>query len=113
MDTKLNSYRSIIKEILSKQAEFEPSNMKLETLLILDDESGNYQLMYVGWHNAMRTHGAVIHARLKDDGKIWIEYDGTEDGFASHLLAAGIPHEDIVLGFHSPRKRQYTDFAVA
>lgn len=110
---KLENYRSIIKQILSKQAEFEPSNIDVESILILDDASSNYQLMYIGWNKSMRTHGAVIHVRLKEDGKIWIEYDGTEDGFASHLLEAGIPKSDIVLGFHSPRKRQHTEFAVA
>ena len=110
---KLEKYRATIKQILSKQAEYEPVNMELETILILDDASANYQIMYLGWHNSIRTHGALIHVRLKDDGKIWIEYDGTEDGFASHLLEAGIPKEDIVLAFHSPWKRQFTDFAVA
>jgi len=110
---KLEKYRNIIKQILSKQAEYEPSNMDLETILILDDKSKNYQLMYVGWQNSTRTHGVVIHVRLKDNGKIWIEYDGTEDGFASHLLQAGIPKQDIVLAFHSPWKRQFSDFALA
>lgn len=110
---KLEKYRATIKQILSNQAAYKPANMALETILILDDSSANYQLMYVGWHNAIRTHGPVIHVRLKDDGKIWIEYDGTEDGFASHLIESGISKEDIVLAFHSPWKRQFSDFAVA
>jgi len=109
---KLEKYQEIVKQILSKQAEYEPSNMDLETILILDDDCANYQIMYVGWHNSRRTHGALIHVRVKEDGKIWIEYDGTEDGFASHLLEAGIPEEEIVLAFHAPWKRQYTGFAV-
>jgi len=110
---KLEKYRATIKQLLSKQAEYEPANIDLETILVLDDNSANYQIMYVGWHNSVRTHGALIHVRLKDDGKIWIEYDGTEEGFASHLLEAGISKEDIVLAFHSPWKRKFTDFAVA
>jgi hypothetical protein len=29
------------------------------------------------------------------------------------LLEAGVPKEDIVLAFHEPEMRQYTEFAVA
>jgi hypothetical protein len=30
----------------------------------------------------------------------------------TELVALGIPKEQIVLGFHSPYKRQFTEFAV-
>jgi hypothetical protein len=46
------------------------------------------------------------------NGKIWIQHDGTEEGIANRLIASGVPKEDIVLGFHSPFMRQYTEFAV-
>jgi hypothetical protein len=46
------------------------------------------------------------------NGKIWIQHNGTEDPIASQLVAKGVPKEDIVLGFHSPNRRQYTGFAV-
>ena len=45
------------------------------------------------------------------DGKIWIEKDTTEDGIATDLMREGVPREDIVLAFHPPEMRQYTDFA--
>lgn len=38
---------------------------------------------------------------------------GTEDGIANELVEAGIPKEEIVLGFHEPGVRKYTGFAVA
>lgn len=47
------------------------------------------------------------------DGKVWIQHDGTEEGVASELTAAGIPKESIVLGFRHPRVREHTGFAVA
>ncbi|NER33043.1 MAG: XisI protein [Oscillatoria sp. SIO1A7] len=43
--------------------------------------------------------------------KIWIQRDGTEDGMATELAAAGIPKEQIVLAFHPPELRQYTEYA--
>ncbi|MGK7885916.1 MAG: element excision factor XisI family protein [Crocosphaera sp.] len=33
------------------------------------------------------------------------------DGVANDLVTAGIPKNDIVLAFHPPKLRQYTDFA--
>ena len=53
----------------------------------------------------------MIHVELIKD-KIWIQYDGTEEGIATDLLEAGVPKEHIVLGFRPPEIRPYTGFAV-
>jgi hypothetical protein len=47
------------------------------------------------------------------DGKIWIQYDGTEEGVATELLEAGVPKAHIVLGFRHPSERKYSGLAVA
>ena len=75
-------------------------------------DAGHYQLMNVGWHGQHRIHGCVLHVDIKG-GKIWIQHDGTEEGIANRLVAAGVPRDDIVLAFHSPFKRRFTDFAVS
>nr|WP_287600910.1 element excision factor XisI family protein [Thiothrix sp.] len=41
------------------------------------------------------------------DGKIWIQYDGTEEGVATELLEACVPKDHIALGF---RHRSEKDF---
>lgn len=46
------------------------------------------------------------------NGKLWIQHDGTEDGIANRLVELGVPKSDIVLAFHPPYKRPYTDFAI-
>ena len=66
----------------------------------------------MGWHQDNRIKRNVIHVRLKDE-KIWIEEDQTEDGIATDLLQAGVSREDIVLAFHPPHLRQFTEFATA
>lgn len=109
---KIEQYRELVKNILIEDAAIKPANENIEPQLIFDDERANYQLMYIGWTNDWRMHGSVIHVRLRN-GKIYIEEDGTEEGFASVLLEAGVPKEDIVLAFHAPWKRPYTEFAVA
>ena len=47
------------------------------------------------------------------NGKVWIQYDGTEDGVGYALEAAGIPKEDIVPAFHPESVRVHTGYAVA
>jgi hypothetical protein len=56
-------------------------------------------------------HGSVIHLDIID-GKVWLQYDGTTRPVADELMAAGIPREDIVLGFHPADVRPLTKFAV-
>ncbi len=109
---KLADYPTLIKTILQEQARYKPSHGEIEPFLVFDDARQSYQLMYIGWDGTRRMHSSVIHLRLRG-GKIWIEYDGTEEGIATALLEAGVPKNDIVLGFYSPQKRQYTDFAMA
>lgn len=59
-----------------------------------------------------RTHGCLLHVEILGD-KIWIQRDGTEDGIADELVAAGIPKSRIVLGFHDPEARRFGEFAAA
>ncbi len=68
--------------------------------------------MYAGWNGPYRIHGSVLHLDIRE-GKVWIQYDGTEEGIADELVAAGIPPERIVLAFKSPDIRPHTGFAVA
>jgi len=69
-------------------------------------------LMALGWDDAKRIHGCVLHIDIID-GKLWIQRDGTEHGIADDLEAYGVPKDRIVLGFRAPYLRQYTDYAVA
>ncbi|MDJ0501899.1 MAG: element excision factor XisI family protein [Nostocales cyanobacterium LE14-WE4] len=38
---------------------------------------------------------------------------GTEDDIAANFVTAGVPKDDIVLGFQSPFMRQFTEYAVS
>ena len=83
-----------------------------KAFLLLNPIREHYLLMKMGWYQDNRIKSNVIHVRLKD-GKIWIEEDRTEDGIATDLLQAEVSCEDIVLAFHPPRLRPFTEFATA
>ncbi|NJL21562.1 MAG: XisI protein [Leptolyngbyaceae cyanobacterium SM1_3_5] len=111
MDTQLK-YIGIIKSILQKHAEYRaalPDEYASQALF--DDERGQYLVLDIGWKDDKGLHTTPIHLSLVD-GKIWIQYDDTEEGIATDLMEAGVPKEDIVLGFRHPKVRQHTGFAV-
>jgi XisI protein len=53
-----------------------------------------------------------MHFDIKD-GKIWIQYNGTELAIAQILVDRGVHTSDIVLGFHSAFKRQFSGYSIA
>jgi hypothetical protein len=111
---KLTEYPKLIKHILTRYVELcnQNSNSNIETFLIVDEDKAHYIWMNLGWQDGDRITGMTVYVRIRD-GKFWVEEDWTENGIATDLVRAGVPKEDIVLAFHEPGMRQYTDFAVA
>lgn len=109
---KLAIYRQYIKQLLSEYANYRPSHGEIESYTLFDAEQDRYQVLSAGWHGDERIYGCSVHMDIKD-GKIWIQYDGTEIGFADELVKLGVPKEDIVLAYHSPLMRQFDGFAVS
>jgi XisI protein len=111
---RVKRYREIIHQLLDEYRQLyagQPAS-GVETAVIADDTHGEYMLMRVGWREDTRVRRPAFYLRLKGD-KVWIEEDWTPDGVATELVAAGVPHEDIVLAFQPPELRHLTEFAAA
>ncbi|MDX1932153.1 MAG: XisI protein [Capsulimonadales bacterium] len=110
---KLAHYREIIRQVLTPLTARRYANADLTNEAVFDESHDRYLIMSVGWQGrTRRMHGCLIHLDIIE-GKIWIQRDGTEDGIAYDLEAAGVPKSDIVLAFHPPDVRQHTGYAVA
>jgi XisI protein len=109
---KLARYREIIRQLIFEYATHKPANGQIETEAVIDSERDHYEVLHVGWDGVRRVHGSIVHLDIIND-KVWIQNDGTSEPVATALLEAGIPREDIVLGFHPAELRQYTNFAVS
>lgn len=109
---RLSQYRQIIKGILDEYAAIPFSYGEIEQRVFIDREEKNFFLFNVGWQNKKRIHGCVVHLEIIGD-KVWIQQDGIEDGITNDLLNAGVPKNKIVLAFHPPSVRPYTEFAVS
>lgn len=108
MDT-LDEFRMAIKRAIADYAQYKPSIGEIEVETVFDEKTDHYEMLYIGWEGPRRVHGTVIHIDIRDD-KIWIHYDGTESGIANDLIAAGVPRERIVLGWHAPSLRQHPEY---
>ncbi len=109
---RLDEFRDIIERVMTEYAQIPYEFGDVDTETVFDRRSDRYLLMLVGWEKGKRVHGCLAHMDIID-GKIWIQRDGTEDGLALDLVRAGIPKQSIVLAFHPPYRRPYTEFAVA
>ena len=71
-----------------------------------------YLITSVGWQGYRRVAHNLLHLDIIG-GKIWVQKDGTEDGIAAELEAAGVPKHDIVLAFrHIQDRAIIPDYAV-
>lgn len=109
---KLDLYRQLIQQSLEQRAKLRSKNDPVESQTIFDPQSDRYLLINVGWKNSnTRIYGCVLHVDIRD-GKIWVQHDGTEDAIADQLVTLGVPKQDIVLAYHAPYVRQYTEYAI-
>jgi XisI protein len=110
---KIEKYRNLIEEILTKHANQPYSHDEIISQTVFDRTNDRYLLVDVGWRKKrFRVHGTLVHVEIIN-GKFWIQYDGIEGGITAELEEAGVPKSDIVLAFHEPALRKYTDYAVA
>jgi XisI protein len=93
MDTA--TLREIIKQVINRYAAFKPSHGDIRLDVVFDEARDRYALMQVGWSRGQRVRGNLIYITLHD-GKVYLEYDGMEQGITQSLLEQGIPAEAIV-----------------
>jgi len=114
MDTQtVEKWRQAVKRILKELVDIPyPDEANVTSKTVFDEAADVYLVVVEGWRDVRRMHGCLVHVEIRED-KIWILLDGTENGVAEELMAAGVPKEHIVLGFKSPQARLHTGFAVA
>jgi XisI protein len=111
---RLEHYRQSIKALLNRYADSMGKNpdpmVEIET--VFDNENDRYLLLDVGWQNNKRVHHCIFHFDIKD-GKIWVQENNTDIEVDEDLEEMGISNQELVIGFHHPSIREYSDFATA
>jgi hypothetical protein len=111
-------YSKILQEIfedykkLYKPIHNSKIGQNVEPIFVIDKTQGIFAWFDFGWTKQGRTKSINVFVRLKDN-KIHIEEDWTEEGIGTILLERGVSPKDIVIEFHPPEMRQYTEFALS
>lgn len=106
-------FRRVIEKLLTEYASVKPANLPaIEHELIFDHNRDRYILLSTGFDASRRVHFPVFHIDIID-GKVWVQADNTDYIMAERLVDAGIDRQEIVLGFHPPKRRPHTDYAAA
>ncbi len=109
---KISQYEQYILSILQEYAKVRYANLNAQNQLIADRENRRYQVVTIGWDGKKYVHDCPMHLDIID-GKIWIQRNMTELDLGEMLVEMGVPKSDIVIGFLSPKVREYSDYAVA
>ena len=109
----VTKYRQLVRSLLTDIADTFRRNSNWEIIEAFDEEHGQYLLFTDGWQGEHRDYGCFMHLEVKPNGKIWLRRDGTDLDIGQQLVDENVAKEDIVLAFHSPKKRERTGFAVA
>jgi XisI protein len=108
----IKQYRQYIRHLFlerRERASRQYNAQEYEVQTLFDSEQDRYQLLSVGWRGNKHNFGCILHLDIKGK-KNWIQHEGTEVGIANQLVELGVPKQDIVLAFHEPELRQFTDF---
>lgn len=112
---KLKEYRTIIQNLLTQYFKIASSQInasskfnEVSDRLAIDETRDEYIWLRFGWDGKKQVQHIIIYLSIKKE-KIWVEEDKTNLCIVDDLLSAGVPKQDIVLGFHPPSKRPLTE----
>jgi hypothetical protein len=108
----LNPLRDAIRRVFASWEELARQGVGFHVVTFLSPESDRYLLQQVRTEGERYDSYTLAHLEIRD-GKIWVLTDSTEQGIATELVEAGIPKDQIVLGFYPPKVRQRGEFAAA
>ncbi len=113
---KIKKYKQFIVNLLTEYVNLPVERgvqpEEFQEQLILDEKNNHYQVLNIGWNGMNRIYLPVFHIDIIDE-KIWVQEDATDFNIVEKLEALGVPKSDIVLAFHAPYKRPYTEYAIA
>ena len=113
---KILKYQKILRHVLNAYAADnipkpqKPDDMQIR--LLFDDENKHYQVLYTGWRKGEQTFSVLFHFDIID-GKIWVQRNISDYDIIEDIEIAGVPKSDIVLAFHAPELRPFTEYAAA
>lgn len=110
---QVSRYRETVRRVLDDYARWlAKPGTDVRCEVVFDPVLDHFELVRFGWEGHRRVHSVMFHLDLID-GKVWVQFDGTDRPVAEELVRAGVPKEDIILAESPPEVRQFTGYGVA
>lgn len=114
---KAMRYRKAVQAICTEFAAYIERGFKrqpqIQILSVQDMKNGHFLIFMDGWLQNQRDYSCFCHIEVKNDGKVWFRYNGTDLDLVQDLLDAKIPKSDIVLAYLPAELQQNMDFAMS
>lgn len=112
---KVKKYRGYVKKILTDIIDYyNRADSEIQYYLVEDNKNGHYLLFRDGWKGeSSRFYGCSVHIQVKDNGKIYLHYEMTEEQIGQQLLDLGVKKKELVPTFQPPFIREEIGFAAA
>ncbi len=109
---QLSCYRETVRRVLDDYAAWvtKPGGT-VRAEVVFDPALDHFELVRFGWEGHRRVHIVMFHLDIIE-GKIWVQFDGTDRPIAEELVRAGVPKGDIVLAEQPPEVRPHTGYGV-
>ncbi len=102
---QVDNTKKIVRELIEYVYSLCPHSDEVEVQKITDDANGHYLLYSVGWQGMDWVYGSFVHIDVRENGRVWLQHDGTDLKIAEELVERGIPKSNIVVGFQPPHVR--------
>lgn len=107
----LIKYKEIASKIVTLIANKASNLENFEAILSIDSARGQYLVMSDGWDGIERNYSTIVHIEVKKDAKVWLRIDATDLEIGKELINEGVLASDLVLAFHSPQMRKYSNYS--
>lgn len=108
---KIKKYEKIILAALEEEAKGR-EHATLKGKVVADKVNHDYLLLKMGWYDKYHfVNEILIHFEIKEDGKVWLLTNQTENPITEELIRQGIPIKEIVLGFYPESIRDAEGYA--
>lgn len=100
---KLENNKQILQQLLKDLVTtMNRPSTNIQSELYIDPVKNTYLLMSFGWTTERFIHFVAFHFEIKQDGKIWLYQNRTNELIVEKLITLGINKEDIVLALVEP-----------
>jgi hypothetical protein len=94
--SNLTPYQTAARSVVAEFGTWNLLGAQAETLVVLDDASGNYLAVIAGWDDDEPVYHPLVHLRVRGN-QVIVVHNATDEEIDRLLLEAGVAYQDIAI----------------